>query len=320
MSWGRHEGSLASFACNTNYALVGDPIISCESTGVWGGIQPTCVFAMFPDIILAFGAVLILLIIVDIFVVGICLYYRYCRSPGKTPTDSGLKQKYSDIFGKDRKSGAPPMESSMPAGKTPTDSGLKQKYSDIFGQDGESGAPPMESSMPANTRKQKFSKVVPETDDQHPPPTKSEESNVVYRSTMKMSNSVLGNLFSKGSKYQRPEDEGRAATPYMDGEQMNDNGYVTGGSHSLEVTRSDDFDKLIEIQSTPGSGDNPRERRKLNLDDSEIKEVKEGDDRYLFPMREPPANLTESLFKETDLPLPSVKRAKSTMPIFKDKF
>ncbi|WAR08688.1 FBP1-like protein, partial [Mya arenaria] len=268
MSWGRHEGSLASFACNTNYALVGDPIISCESTGVWGGIQPTCVFAMFPDIILAFGAVLILLII----------------------------------------------------GKTPTNSEIKQKYSDVFGKDGESGAPPMESSMPANTRKQKFSKVVPETGDQHPPPAKSEESNVVYRSTMKMSNSVLGNLFSKGSKYQRPEDERRAATPYMDGEQMNDNGYVTGGSHSLEVTRSDDFDKLLDLQSTPGSGDNPREKRILNLDEPDIKEVKEGDDRYLFPMRGPPANLTESLFKETELPPPSDRRAKSTMPIFKDKF
>ncbi|WAR08642.1 FBP1-like protein [Mya arenaria] len=273
MSWGRHEGSLASFACNTNYALVGDPIISCESTGVWGGIQPTCVFAMFPDIILAFGAVLILLIIVDIFVVGICLYYRYCRSPGKTPTDSGLKQKYSDIFGKDREEWSSTHGKFDASGKDADRLGIKAKVLGyIWTGWGE-----------WSSTHGKFD--ASETDDQHPPPTKSEESNVVYRSTMKMSNSVLGNLFSKGSKYQRPEDEGRAATPYMDGEQMNDNGYVTGGSHSLEVTRSDDFDKLIEIQSTPGSGDNPRERRKLNLDDSEIKEVKEGDDRYLFPMR-----------------------------------
>ena len=61
-------------------------------------------------------------------------------------------------------------------------------------------------------RKQKFARVMPEA---HPPPSRPEEPNVVYRSTMKMNEALLGNIFSKGSKYRRPEDEER--TPYMVG-------------------------------------------------------------------------------------------------------
>ncbi|XP_052811038.1 neurogenic locus notch homolog protein 2-like isoform X3 [Mya arenaria] len=286
MSWGRHEGSLATFACNTNYALVGDPIITCEDTGVWGGIQPTCVFAMFPDIILAFGAILILLIIVDIFVVGICLYYRYYRAPEKTPTSSGVKREYPDVFE----------------------------------EDGVRGAPPRESVMPANIRRQKFAKVMPDNGGFHPPPARPEEPNVVYRSTMKMNDTVLGNIFSKGSKYRRPEDEER--TPYLDDEQMNDNGYGTAGSHSLELSRSDDFDKHLEVtHSTPGpGGKSPRETRKTIVEEPEIVEQEEDEeDRFRFRMRAPPANITESLFNDKDM-LPSDRRAKSAMPVYKKKY
>ncbi|WAR08658.1 SVEP1-like protein [Mya arenaria] len=264
MSWGRHEGSLATFACNTNYALVGDPIITCEDTGVWGGIQPTCVFAMFPDIILAFGAILILLIIVDIFVVGICLYYRYYRAP--------ISQNLH-----------PPDVFSSHQEKTPTSSGVKREYPDVFEEDG-------------NIRRQKFAKVMPDNGGFHPPPARPEEPNVVYRSTMKMNDT--------------------------DDEQMNDNGYGTAGSHSLELSRSDDFDKHLEVtHSTPGpGGKSPRETRKTIVEEPEIVEQEEDEeDRFRFRMRAPPANITESLFNDKDM-LPSDRRAKSAMPVYKKKY
>ncbi|WAR08552.1 SVEP1-like protein, partial [Mya arenaria] len=209
MSYGRHEGSLATFACNSNYALVGDPVVKCESSGVWGGIQPTCVFAMFPDIILAFGVIMVILIIIDMFIVGLCLYYKYFK-----------------------------------------------------------------------LKKQKFAKVKPEG--AHPPPAHPDEPNVVYRSTMKMDNSVLSNIFSKGGKYNRPEDDEKSL--YHDDEKTNDNGYM-----SQSVSQEDDLD-ITHMSKTP-------------RDAKPIKEEPEGDEdeesgdrgRFWFHMRAPPANIKDTL-------------------------
>ncbi|XP_052242365.1 neurogenic locus notch homolog protein 1-like [Dreissena polymorpha] len=163
MSLGRHEGSQATYFCENNYALIGYPVMTCESSGVWGGKKPGCVFAMFPDTLLAFGVVLIILAIVDVFVLAICVYYKFCR---KKPPQTPSKPYPDDLFA-----------------------------------DGEGAVPPRDSTMPPFSRKQKFSKVTP--DDDHPPPHSVDEPNVVYRSTMKMNDKVLDTIFSKGSKYRR---------------------------------------------------------------------------------------------------------------------
>ncbi|XP_052808441.1 fibropellin-1-like isoform X2 [Mya arenaria] len=241
MSYGRHEGSLATFACNSNYALVGDPVVKCESSGVWGGIQPTCVFAMFPDIILAFGVIMVILIIIDMFIVGLCLYYKYFK--GK-------------------------------AGR-----GNKGGFPDILTEEGKSGAAPTDGNL-LSLKKQKFAKVKPEG--AHPPPAHPDEPNVVYRSTMKMDNSVLSNIFSKGGKYNRPEDDEKSL--YHDDEKTNDNGYM-----SQSVSQEDDLD-ITHMSKTP-------------RDAKPIKEEPEGDEdeesgdrgRFWFHMRAPPANIKDTL-------------------------
>jgi len=56
-------------------------------------------------------------------------------------------------------------------------------------------------------QKQKFARVMPTA--AHPPPSRPEEPKVVYQSTMKMNEALLGNVFSKGSNYRRSEDEER---------------------------------------------------------------------------------------------------------------
>jgi len=53
---------------------------------------------MFPDVILAFGAILILLIIVDIFIVAVCMYYKYCRNMVSVANMLCLKNGQMDIM------------------------------------------------------------------------------------------------------------------------------------------------------------------------------------------------------------------------------
>ncbi|KAH3889329.1 hypothetical protein DPMN_013383 [Dreissena polymorpha] len=86
MSLGNWVGSKATYICTNNHALVGISTRTCESTGVWSGVVPECVFAILPDVILVFGTLFIVLVLVDIFVISVCLYYRYRNSkPKPTP-------------------------------------------------------------------------------------------------------------------------------------------------------------------------------------------------------------------------------------------
>ncbi|XP_052240158.1 fibropellin-1-like [Dreissena polymorpha] len=278
MSWGRHEGSMATYSCENNYALIGDPIMTCQSSGVWGGMQPECVFAMFPDILLAFGSILILLVIVDAFVVGVCVYYRYCRNKPETP---------------------PPVPSQS-----------KPPFPEAFYEDGETGVPPRDITLAPFQRKQKFSKVTPE--DSHPPPQRVDEPNVVYRSRMKMSDQVLDSIFSKGSKYRRNED-GDERLPYLDDGFINDKGYNTGNSNSMDDAHSEEFDKHLDLtHSTPGPVKSPRETRKPE----EPEEEEEDEDRFRFRLRGPPPNIADTLFKEkeTTLAADDKRRSKSAFP------
>ncbi|KAH3703700.1 hypothetical protein DPMN_078742, partial [Dreissena polymorpha] len=68
------------YSCIQGIELVGLTKRMCEAASTWSGTEPTCLIPMFPDILLAFGSILILLVIVDVFVIGVCVYYRYCRN------------------------------------------------------------------------------------------------------------------------------------------------------------------------------------------------------------------------------------------------
>ena len=36
-------GALAKYRCERGYKIIGDPLITCEDTGAWGGKVPECV-------------------------------------------------------------------------------------------------------------------------------------------------------------------------------------------------------------------------------------------------------------------------------------
>ncbi|KAH3889331.1 hypothetical protein DPMN_013385 [Dreissena polymorpha] len=97
MSLGNWVGSKATYICTNNHALVGISTRTCESTGVWSGVVPTCVFAIFPDVILVFGTLFVVLVLVDIFVISVCLYYRYCKTKPK-PLPVEPKKEVPDVF------------------------------------------------------------------------------------------------------------------------------------------------------------------------------------------------------------------------------
>lgn len=79
MSIGRREGAIVTYVCEKDYALVGEAIRKCLSTGKWKGVEPVCVIAIFPDILLAIGAVLIFLVIVDILGILYCVYMKFIK-------------------------------------------------------------------------------------------------------------------------------------------------------------------------------------------------------------------------------------------------
>ncbi|KAH3703735.1 hypothetical protein DPMN_078779 [Dreissena polymorpha] len=69
-------GQAIYYSCIQGMELVGQTKRICEAASTWSGTEPTCLIPVFPDILLAFGSILILLVIVDVFVVGVCVYYR----------------------------------------------------------------------------------------------------------------------------------------------------------------------------------------------------------------------------------------------------
>jgi hypothetical protein len=36
-------GALAKYRCERGYKIIGDPLITCEDNGTWGGMVPECV-------------------------------------------------------------------------------------------------------------------------------------------------------------------------------------------------------------------------------------------------------------------------------------
>lgn len=36
-------GALAKYRCERGYKVVGDPLVTCEETGIWSGVVPECI-------------------------------------------------------------------------------------------------------------------------------------------------------------------------------------------------------------------------------------------------------------------------------------
>jgi hypothetical protein len=47
LSLGTFEGSKAVYVCKNTYAIVGESTRTCQSSGVWDGVQPSCVFGKY---------------------------------------------------------------------------------------------------------------------------------------------------------------------------------------------------------------------------------------------------------------------------------
>ena len=43
LALGHWEGSIATYVCQNDYALVGSPVRKCLSTGQWTGVEPSCI-------------------------------------------------------------------------------------------------------------------------------------------------------------------------------------------------------------------------------------------------------------------------------------
>ncbi|XP_052811571.1 neurogenic locus notch homolog protein 1-like [Mya arenaria] len=119
LSFGNWEGSRATYICDDNHALIGVSTRTCESTGRWTGIVPECVFAIFPDVILIFGTLFIILMLVDIAVIGVCIYFRYCKKKPPKPEPAPEKpREFPEVFDEDKDTGVPP-EGFLMAGSIP---------------------------------------------------------------------------------------------------------------------------------------------------------------------------------------------------------
>jgi hypothetical protein len=44
-------GALAKYRCERGYKIIGDPLITCEDNGAWGGMVPECVCEYFGFIV-----------------------------------------------------------------------------------------------------------------------------------------------------------------------------------------------------------------------------------------------------------------------------
>ncbi|KAH3873892.1 hypothetical protein DPMN_037132 [Dreissena polymorpha] len=68
---------------------------------------------------------------------------------------------------------------------------------------------------------------------------------------------------------------------------INDKGYNTGNSDSMDDAHSEEFDKHLDLtHSTPGPVKSPRETRKPE----EPEEEEEDEERFRFRLRGPPPN------------------------------
>lgn len=47
LSGGYWEGSIATYVCDKDYALVGTSTRTCQPTGQWEGVEPSCIFGMY---------------------------------------------------------------------------------------------------------------------------------------------------------------------------------------------------------------------------------------------------------------------------------
>ena len=47
LSGGYWAGSIATYICVKDYALVGTATRTCQTTGLWNGMEPDCIFGMF---------------------------------------------------------------------------------------------------------------------------------------------------------------------------------------------------------------------------------------------------------------------------------
>ncbi|XP_053397800.1 neurogenic locus notch homolog protein 1-like isoform X1 [Mercenaria mercenaria] len=113
LALGRWEGSKAVYVCENNYAVVGASTRTCQSSGLWDGVEPECVFAIFPDVLLVFGSLFVFLVLVDVFILAFCVYMRYFQKPPKPARefdDLSKKgdNKYPDVLDEEEGAGVPP--------------------------------------------------------------------------------------------------------------------------------------------------------------------------------------------------------------------
>ncbi|KAL4232596.1 hypothetical protein ACF0H5_007286 [Mactra antiquata] len=205
MALGRFEGSKAVYVCRNNYALVGEGTRTCQSTGLWDGVEPECVFAIFPDVLLVFGSLFVFLVLVDIAIIGFCIYIKYCKKETKYKDPN-----YPEILDEEEETGVPP-----PAFLEPSKQFMEKKA--------------MEKEK---ERRSKFAKVVPETRkeilrmDDHPKPKAG--PNVKVKRNAKFGGFDKEAFFQKFkvSRRKEPKPEVETVQPMPESERSNNDVHI----------------------------------------------------------------------------------------------
>ncbi|XP_052809452.1 CUB and sushi domain-containing protein 3-like [Mya arenaria] len=183
MSAGTWEGAQAVYVCEEDYGLVGESTRTCQYTGQWGGKEPRCLFAIFPDIILALGSLFIFLVLVDVFIV-IFYFFNKHRQAKEAEFDRLEKQK------------------------------KEKENADSDSDDDSFNIPaPRPHVGPYNARfdnrPRMYSPSPSEASSTHPLPKKTTRSKVIRG----RASSAIKSIFSKGRKYEQDIDE-NGVTPY----------------------------------------------------------------------------------------------------------
>ncbi|KAH3829240.1 hypothetical protein DPMN_131234 [Dreissena polymorpha] len=173
-SAGSWEGATVIYVCNNDYALVGDSTRSCEYTGKWSGLAPTCLFAIFPDIVLVLGSMFLFIVLVDIFVLVFFLYYKYHKKKEEIKFEDLEKKEDEEKDDEDEKS----FDDTM----------VKPPGFSIY------------------SKKPNAPQAFDEDEAPHPPPKPAIKSKILSMSTLRKSGSALRSVFNRVRKY-KPEVE-----------------------------------------------------------------------------------------------------------------
>ncbi|XP_052239934.1 sushi, von Willebrand factor type A, EGF and pentraxin domain-containing protein 1-like [Dreissena polymorpha] len=217
MSDGRWEGVHVIYVCHNNYALAGDSIRKCEYTGRWSGLEPTCGFAMFPDIVLALGGVLLFIILVDVFAIIFFLIYKFHKKP---------EVKFDDIS-KEDVNNTTEIED---FGDNPM---VKPQAFSIYGK-----------NYKVPTISHNDDPATP-----HPPPQPNPASKIISLSLFDKPSAAWKKIFRKDRKYE-PEVEERSKDDEVYASRHALHGFPTGPSRDGEYQNSDELDLSFDSQES----------------------------------------------------------------------